>query len=78
MTVAEAIAALTQLITGALTWTPMVQRWIADRSYLEQLQAEKGADFIPTAEDFAPYDARLTAADAAIDANAARAASGSP
>jgi hypothetical protein len=76
MTIAEAIAALTQLISGALSWTPMVEGWIADRSYLEQLQAQKGADFVPTAEDFAPYDARLAAADAAIDANAARAQSG--
>jgi hypothetical protein len=78
MTVAEIIAALTQLISVGLANTPMVLGWIADRSYLEQLQSEKGADYVPTAEDFAAYDARLAIADAQIDANAERADSGAP
>ncbi len=73
MTVAEMIAALTQLLTVGLTETPLVMSWVADRSFLEQLQAAKGPDYIPVAEDFASYDARLAIANAQIDANANRA-----
>lgn len=78
MTLAEIIAGLTQLISIGLDKTPMVLGWIADKSYLEQLQAAHGPDYVPVADDFAGYDARLAIADAAIDANANRAASGAP
>lgn len=76
MTIAEIIALLEQLIAAGITYTPMVANWIADRNFLSQLQAAHGVDYVPTAADFAPYDARSTAAELQIDANAAAAARG--
>jgi hypothetical protein len=73
MPIAEAIALLEQLISSAIGYVPMVQGWIADRDYLKQLQDTKGVDYVPTAEDFAPYRARSSIAEAQIDANAANA-----
>jgi hypothetical protein len=76
MPVAQIIAILTDLIARGLATWPMVQSWIADRSYLEALQAEHGPDYVPVDADFAGYTARLDAAEAAIHANADRARQG--
>jgi len=71
MPIASMIGLLEQLIGAGLTFAPMVQSWTADRDYLKQLQDTHGPDYVPTAAEFAAYDARSAAAEAQIDANAA-------
>jgi hypothetical protein len=72
MPVLGMIQLLEQLISSGLTFAPLIQNWTADRDYLKQLQDAHGPDYVPTAADFAAYDARSAAAEAQIDANAAR------
>jgi hypothetical protein len=73
-TIGEGIALLEQLLALFPLAVGFVTRWRNDLDVLKQLQADKGDDYVPTAEDFAPYDARSAAAEAKIDDNAARAA----
>jgi hypothetical protein len=71
MGVASMIGLLEQLISSGLTFAPLIQSWSADRDYLKQLQDAHGPDYVPTAADFAAYDARSATAEAQIDKNAA-------
>jgi hypothetical protein len=73
-TIGEGIALLEQLLALFPLAVGFVTRWRNDLDVLKQLQADKGDDYVPTAEDFAPYDQRSAAAEAKIDENAARAA----
>ena len=68
-----AIQALEELLTIVPQGVALWLRYKADRDGLAALYA-KGADYVPTPEEWAALDTRTASLEADIDANAARAA----